>query len=62
MDAVLARDADAAIAHTVAHFTETTRVILCGELDGEREVEEIIARLRAEIASGNGVSAAGSRA
>jgi GntR family carbon starvation induced transcriptional regulator len=62
MDAALARDADAAIAHTVAHFTETTRVILRGELDSEQEAAEIIARLRAQIASGNGTTAAGSRA
>jgi hypothetical protein len=62
MDAALARDANTAIAHTVAHFTETTRVILRGELDSEQEAAEIIARLRAQIASGNGTTAAGSRA
>ena len=62
MEAALARDADAAIAHTVAHFTETTRVILCGELDSEPEAAEIVVRLRAEIGSGNGATAGGGRA
>jgi FCD domain len=46
MDAVLARDADAAVAYTMDHFIETTRVILSGELESKYDVERIIAALR----------------
>jgi GntR family carbon starvation induced transcriptional regulator len=56
MEAALARDANAAIAHTVDHFVETTRVILSGELDSEQQVDDVIAALRAEIRSGNGLA------
>ena len=52
MDAALARDADAAVAHTVDHFVRTTRIILSGELKNEREADRLIAALRAEINSG----------
>jgi GntR family transcriptional regulator, carbon starvation induced regulator len=52
MDAVLARDADAAVAHTVDHFVNTTRFILSGEFESERETERLIAALRVEINSG----------
>jgi GntR family transcriptional regulator, carbon starvation induced regulator len=56
MDAVLARDADAAVAHTVNHFIETTRAILIGELKSKHEVQRIVAALRDEIRSGMGGS------
>jgi GntR family carbon starvation induced transcriptional regulator len=52
MEAVLARDGDAAVAHTVDHFIKTTRFILMGDLENEREVERLIAAMRAEINSG----------
>ena len=52
MEAVLARDGDAAVAHTVDHFVKTTRFILMGDLENEREVERLIAAVRAEINSG----------
>jgi len=54
MDAALARDADAALAHTVDHFVRTTRIILSGELKNEREADRLIVALRAEINSGAG--------
>jgi GntR family transcriptional regulator, carbon starvation induced regulator len=57
MDAVLARDADAAVAHTVNHFIETTRAILIGEFKSRHEVQRIIAALREEIQSGTGAGA-----
>jgi DNA-binding GntR family transcriptional regulator len=52
MEAALARDADAAVTHTVDHFVRTTRIILSGELKNEREADRRIAALRAEINSG----------
>jgi GntR family transcriptional regulator, carbon starvation induced regulator len=52
MDAVLARDADAAVAHTIDHFVKTTRIILLGELKNEADADRLIAGLRAEIKSG----------
>src|SRR5262245_52337755 len=52
MDAALARDADAAVAHTVDHFVRTTRIILAGELKSEREGDRLVAGLRAEINAG----------
>ena len=52
MDAVLVRDADAAVAHTVDHFVKTTRIILLGELKSEVDADRMIAGLRAEIKSG----------
>jgi DNA-binding GntR family transcriptional regulator len=62
MDAVLKRDADAAVAHTVDHFVETTRVILSGELENEREVDHVIEALRADIGAGAGAPVASSKA
>ena len=56
MDAALARDADTAVAHTVDHFVETTRVILSGELANEQEVDLTVGALRADIGSGTGLS------
>jgi GntR family transcriptional regulator, carbon starvation induced regulator len=56
MDAALARDADTAIARTVDHFVETTRVILSGELVDEHEVDRTIESLRADIGAGAGRS------
>jgi GntR family carbon starvation induced transcriptional regulator len=52
MEAVLARDADAAVTHTVDHFVKTTRFILLGELESEREAERLVAVVRVEINSG----------
>jgi DNA-binding GntR family transcriptional regulator len=52
MDAVLARDADAAVARTEDHFIETTRVIVSGELEGEQDVDRVISALRKDIRSG----------
>lgn len=49
MDAAFARDADAAVFHTVNHFVETTRVIMSGEFDSVQEVDRAIAALRADI-------------
>jgi GntR family transcriptional regulator, carbon starvation induced regulator len=56
MDAVLERDAEAAVAHTVNHFIETTRTILIGELKSRHEVQSIVAALQDEIRSGMGAS------
>jgi DNA-binding GntR family transcriptional regulator len=56
MDAVLARDADTAVAHTVEHFIETTRVILSGQLNSPQEVDQVVEALRADIRSGTGLS------
>jgi DNA-binding GntR family transcriptional regulator len=53
-DAVLARDVDAAVAHTVNHFVETTHAILIGELKSRHEVQRIIAAMCDEIRSGMG--------
>ena len=52
MDAALARDADAAVAFTVEHFIETSRVILAGELKDEAEVARTITALRRDIRAG----------
>jgi DNA-binding GntR family transcriptional regulator len=52
MDAALARDADAAIAFTVEHFVETSRVILSDELQDEAEVARTIDVLRRDIRAG----------
>jgi GntR family carbon starvation induced transcriptional regulator len=52
MDAALARDADRAVAFTVAHFIETSRVILAGELNDEAEVARIIEALQRDIHAG----------
>jgi GntR family transcriptional regulator, carbon starvation induced regulator len=57
MDAVLARDADAAIAHTVDHFIETACVILTSELESKHDVDRIITALRNDIQSGIGADA-----
>jgi GntR family transcriptional regulator, carbon starvation induced regulator len=56
MDAVLARDADPAITHTVNHFIETTRVTLAGEIRDKREVERIVSALRDDVRSGIGAA------
>ena len=52
MDAALARDADAAVAFTVEHFIETSRVILADELKDEAEVARTIELLRRDIRAG----------
>jgi DNA-binding GntR family transcriptional regulator len=52
MDAALARNADAAVAFTVEHFVETSRVILSGELKDEAEVTRIVEALRRDIRAG----------
>jgi DNA-binding GntR family transcriptional regulator len=57
MDAVLARNADAAVAHTMDHFVETTRAILMGELKSRHKVQHTIAALRDEIRSGMSANA-----
>jgi GntR family transcriptional regulator, carbon starvation induced regulator len=54
MDAALARDADAAVFHTVIHFVETTRVIVSGEYADAKDVDRIIATLCADIQAGIG--------
>jgi GntR family transcriptional regulator, carbon starvation induced regulator len=54
MDAALARDADAAVFHTVNHFVETTRVIVSGERSDAQDVDDIITGLRADIQAGLG--------
>ena len=55
MDAVLTRNANAAITLTAEHFIETTRVILAGEGRGEDFVERAITELRRDIRSGLGL-------
>jgi DNA-binding GntR family transcriptional regulator len=52
MDAVLARDADAAIAHIEDHFVETVQSILKNELSSTADVEQTIGRLRKDIKAG----------
>ena len=52
MDAALARDADAAVAFTVEHFIETSRVILAGELKDEAEAARTVEALRRDIRAG----------
>jgi GntR family transcriptional regulator, carbon starvation induced regulator len=52
MDAALARDADAAVAFTVEHFIETSRVILAGEIKDETDVTRTVAALRRDIRAG----------
>jgi len=54
VDAALVRDADAAIAHTVDHFVETTRVILSSDPLTRPDAESIVATLRRDIAVGAG--------
>jgi hypothetical protein len=46
----------------VDHFVETTRVILSGELENEREVDHVIEALRADIGAGAGAPVAPSKA
>jgi len=53
VDAALALDADAAIAHTIDHFVETTRVILMGDPQTRPDAERIVATLRRDIAIGS---------
>jgi S-adenosylmethionine synthetase len=52
MDAALARDADAAVAFTVEHFIETSRVILAGEIEDEADMTRTVAALRRDIRAG----------
>jgi DNA-binding GntR family transcriptional regulator len=52
MDAVLAKDADTAIACIEDHFVETVQAILNNELSSAADVELTIARLRKDIRSG----------
>ena len=52
LNAVLARDGDAAIAHTEDHFIETVMVILKNELQSPDEVTRTIDRLRRDIRAG----------
>lgn len=58
VDAALARDPGAAVAHTVDHFVETTRVILSGDPQTRNDADRVVAKLRRDIATGNGVTAA----
>jgi hypothetical protein len=52
MDAVLAKDADAAIACIEDHFVETVQAILNNELSSAADVERTIANLRKDIRNG----------
>ncbi len=52
MDAALARNADAAVAFTVDHFVETTRVILSDELHEPADVDRVVTALRSDIRAG----------
>jgi GntR family transcriptional regulator, carbon starvation induced regulator len=52
VDAALTRDADSAIAHTIDHFVETTRVILLADPQTRPDAGPIIATLRRDIAVG----------
>lgn len=52
MDAALARDADKAVAFTVEHFIETSRVILAGEMTDNAEVSRTVKTLRRDIRAG----------
>lgn len=54
MDAALARDAETAVAQTVDHFVETTRIILVGELSNPDQVIRTVDTLRADIRAGMG--------
>jgi len=56
VDAALARDADAAVGHTVDHFVETTRVILAGDPQTRTDADRIVAKLRRDIGAGSGLS------
>jgi GntR family carbon starvation induced transcriptional regulator len=53
MEAALARDADAAVAFTVDHFIETSRVILSDEIKNEAEVARVVNALRRDIRAGS---------
>jgi DNA-binding GntR family transcriptional regulator len=53
VDAALSRDAEAAIAFTVDHFVETTRIILSGESD-QHSAARTIEALRRDIGAGIG--------
>jgi GntR family carbon starvation induced transcriptional regulator len=57
VDAALARDVESAIAHTIDHFVETTRVILLADAQTRPDAEHIIAALRRDIAVGGGAPA-----
>ena len=52
MDAAIARDADAAVAFTVEHFIETSRVIVFGEIKDEVKVADLVEALRRDIRVG----------
>jgi len=56
MEAALARDVDAAVAFTIEHFIETSRVILAGELQDDAEAARIIENLRRDIRAGTELS------
>jgi GntR family transcriptional regulator, carbon starvation induced regulator len=56
MDAALARDANAAVAATIEHFIETTRVIVTGELKNDAKATATIDGLRQEIRAGTMLS------
>lgn len=53
MEAALARDADAAVACTVDHFVETTRVLLAHEITDPDRLNGMIGKLRSDIGSGH---------
>jgi DNA-binding GntR family transcriptional regulator len=52
MDAALARDATTAVAATIEHFIETTRVIVTSELKDDAKATAIVEGLRQEIRAG----------
>lgn len=54
MEAVLARDAEAAIAASHEHFITTTRSVLVHELKSKPEADRLVRELRASIAAGMG--------
>jgi GntR family transcriptional regulator, carbon starvation induced regulator len=54
MDSALARDAAAAVAFTIDHFVETTRIILSGESPDQDSVARTIEALRCDIRAGIG--------
>jgi DNA-binding GntR family transcriptional regulator len=58
MDAVLARDADAAVTATIDHFVETSRVILSEQMNDDAEVARVIDVLCTEIRAGAGLARA----
>ena len=57
VDAALSRNAEAAVAHTVDHFVETTRVILADDPQTSKDADRIIAVLRRDIQAASGTAA-----